>query len=186
MKTNLSSQITLDRVSPRYYRPGGNIERSVLTRFEKLPTDIYATAEEGALDVALKIAATIRLRQREIRACTICLSGGATMTEVFNQLVRMHEEERLSFSNVVVFVAYEYYPLPADSVQSNLKILNISLGFLQSPINAGAFCMIAGLVLVPLVSLVSKAPDKAAVDAIFSCYERKVTVTAKDSIETEE
>ena len=123
MKTNLSSQITLDRVSPRYYRPGGNIERSVLTRFEKLPTDIYATAEEGALEVALKVAATIRQRQREIRACTICLSGGTTLTEVFNQLVRMHEEEGLSFANVVIFVAYEYYPLPADSVQSNLKIL---------------------------------------------------------------
>ena len=69
---------------------------------------------------------------------------------------------------------------------ANLKVLNISLGFLQSPINAGAFCMIAGLVLVPLVSLVSKAPDKKLVDGIFSCYERKVTVTAKDSIETEE
>ena len=122
MKTNLSSQITLDRVSPRYYRPGGNIERSVLTRFEKLPTDIYATAEEGAIEVGLKVAATIRQRQREIRACTICFSGGATLTEVFNQLVRMHDEEGLSFANVVVFVSYEYYPLPADSVQSNLKI----------------------------------------------------------------
>lgn len=123
MKTNLSSQITLDRVSPRYYRPDGNIERSVLTRFEKLPTDIYATAEEGAAEVALKIAATIRQRQREIRACTMAFSGGATLTEVFNQLVRMHQEEGLSFQNVVVFVTYEYYPLPADSVQSNLKIL---------------------------------------------------------------
>ncbi|MBQ7495568.1 MAG: glucosamine-6-phosphate deaminase [Bacteroidaceae bacterium] len=123
MKTNLSSQITLDRVSPRYYRPGGNIERSVLTRFEKLPTDIYASIEEGAQEVALKVAATIRQRQREIRACTIAVSGGATLTEVFNQLVRMHEEERLSFQNVVVFVAYEYYPLPADSIQSNLKML---------------------------------------------------------------
>ena len=69
---------------------------------------------------------------------------------------------------------------------ANLKVLNVSLGFLQSPINAGAFCMIAGLVLVPLVSLVSRAPDKKLVDGIFSCYERKVTVTAKDSIETEE
>ncbi|MBR2661818.1 MAG: sodium:solute symporter [Clostridia bacterium] len=69
---------------------------------------------------------------------------------------------------------------------ANLKVLNLSLGFLQSPINAGAFCMIAGLIIVPLVSLISRAPDKAAVDAIFSCYERKVTVTAKDSIETEE
>ena len=123
MKTNLSSQITLDRVSPRYYRPDGNIERSVLTRFEKLPTDIYATAEEGAAEVALKVAATIRQRQREIRACTMAFSGGATLTEVFNQLVRMHEEEGLSFQNVVVFVTYEYYPLPTDSVQSNMKIL---------------------------------------------------------------
>ena len=123
MKTNLSSQITLDRVSPRYYRPDGNIERSVLTRFEKLPTDIYATAEEGAAEVALKVAATIRQRQREIRACTMAFSGGATLTEVFNQLVRMHQEEGLSFQNVVVFVTYEYYPLPADSIQSNLKML---------------------------------------------------------------
>ena len=69
---------------------------------------------------------------------------------------------------------------------ANLKVLNISLGILQSPINAGAFCMIAGLVLVPLASLISKAPDKAEVEQIFSCYNRKVVVTAKDSIETEE
>ena len=57
MKTNLSSQITLDRVSPRYYRPGGNIERSVLTRFEKLPTDIYATSEEAAADGLYRLRA---------------------------------------------------------------------------------------------------------------------------------
>ena len=123
MKTNLSSQITLDRVSPRYYRPDGTIERSVLTRFEKLPTEIFASIEEGATEVALKVAATIRQRQREIRACTIAFSGGATMTEVFHQLVRMHEEEGLSFQNVVAFVTHEYYPLPVDSVQSNLKTL---------------------------------------------------------------
>ncbi|MBQ7443737.1 MAG: glucosamine-6-phosphate deaminase [Bacteroidaceae bacterium] len=123
MKTNLSSQITLDRVSPRYYRPGGNIERSVLTRFEKLPTDIYATSEEGALEIALKVAATIRQKQREIRACTMAFSGGATLTEVFNQLVRMHREEGLSFQNVVVFLTYEYYPLPPESVASNLQQL---------------------------------------------------------------
>ena len=51
---------------------------------------------------------------------------------------------------------------------------------------AGAFCMIAGLILVPLVSILTKAPAKDSVDRIFSCYERKVTVLAKDSIETEE
>ena len=69
---------------------------------------------------------------------------------------------------------------------ANLKVLNLNLGFLQSPINAGAFCMIAGLIIVPLISLISKGPGKDKVDQIFSCYDRKVTVTAKDSIETEE
>ncbi len=53
---------------------------------------------------------------------------------------------------------------------------------LQSPINAGAFCMLAGLILVPAVSLLTRAPDKAFVDDIFQCYERQVTVSVKDSI----
>ena len=53
---------------------------------------------------------------------------------------------------------------------------------LQSPINAGAFCMLAGLVIVPVVSALTKAPDRARVERIFSCYERKVTVPARDSI----
>ena len=53
---------------------------------------------------------------------------------------------------------------------------------LQSPINAGAFCMIAGLILVPLVSLVTKKPEKALVDDAFSCYERKVLVPQRDAL----
>lgn len=53
---------------------------------------------------------------------------------------------------------------------------------LQSPINAGAFCMIAGLLIVPLVSLLTPAPDAALVEQVFSCYERKVLVSVKDSI----
>ena len=47
---------------------------------------------------------------------------------------------------------------------------------LQSPINAGAFCMIAGLVIVPVVSLFTPKPDQALVDDAFSCYEEKVLV----------
>ncbi len=54
---------------------------------------------------------------------------------------------------------------------------------LQSPINAGAFCMLAGLILVPLVSLISQPPEKAFVEAVFQSYERKVLVSAKTAIE---
>ncbi len=55
---------------------------------------------------------------------------------------------------------------------------------IRSPINAGVFCMLAGLVIVPVVSLVSKAPDKAHIDEVFSCYDEKVVVSAKDAIGT--
>ena len=68
---------------------------------------------------------------------------------------------------------------------ANILAKDMFPALLQSPINAGAFCMLAGLVIVPVVSLMTKAPDKKHVEEVFSCYERKVTVRAKDSIETE-
>ena len=46
--------------------------------------------------------------------------------------------------------------------------------------------LIAGLVLVPAVSFLTKAPDRKQVEQIFSCYERKVTVPVKDSIGMDE
>ena len=67
MKTNLSSQITLNRVSPRYYRPENAFERSVLTRLEKIPTDIYESPEEGANQIALDIVFQRGSSQRQGR-----------------------------------------------------------------------------------------------------------------------
>lgn len=53
---------------------------------------------------------------------------------------------------------------------------------LQSPINAGAFCMLAGLVLVPLISLFTARPDQALVDSAFSCYDEKVLVRQRQAL----
>lgn len=53
---------------------------------------------------------------------------------------------------------------------------------LQSPINAGVFCMLAGLIIVPIVSLFTKAPDKEHIEKVFSCYSKKVVVTANHAI----
>ena len=53
---------------------------------------------------------------------------------------------------------------------------------LQSPINAGVFCMLAGLILVPVVSFMSKPPKKEHIDHVFSCYDKKVVVSATDAI----
>ncbi|MGE4277665.1 MAG: sodium:solute symporter, partial [Lawsonibacter sp.] len=53
---------------------------------------------------------------------------------------------------------------------------------LQSPINAGAFCMLAGLVIVPLVSLFTAKPDQALVDSAFSCYDERVLVLQRQAL----
>ncbi|MCL2764992.1 MAG: sodium:solute symporter [Treponema sp.] len=70
---------------------------------------------------------------------------------------------------------------------SGLMILNIFFrsmfpAILQSPINAGAFCMLAGLIIVPLVSAFTRAPGKAAIEDCFSCYEEEVKVKVKDDL----
>ncbi len=54
---------------------------------------------------------------------------------------------------------------------------------LQSPINAGAFCMLAGLVIVPAVSAFTKKPDASIVDSAFACYDEKVLVPKRRAIE---
>ena len=68
-----------------------------------------------------------------------------------------------------------------------VMLANIFVGsrfpaLLQSPINAGAFCMLAGLVIVPVVSLLTRPPLPQHVEQVFACHDRKVVVTVKDSI----
>ena len=53
---------------------------------------------------------------------------------------------------------------------------------LQSPINCGAFAMLAGLILVPLVSLFTKKPDSVLVDNCFACYDKKVLVSSRRAL----
>lgn len=65
---------------------------------------------------------------------------------------------------------------------ANILCPSIFPTILKSPINTGVFCMLAGLVLVPLVSLCTKPPKREFVDAVFSCYHKKVMVSAKDAI----
>ena len=53
---------------------------------------------------------------------------------------------------------------------------------LRSSINAGAFCMLAGLIIVPVVSLVTPKPDQKLVDDAFSCYDQKVLVRQREAL----
>ena len=57
---------------------------------------------------------------------------------------------------------------------------------LQSPINAGAFCMLAGLVIVPVVSMITPKPEEALVEDAFSSYSKKVLVQQTEALSDEE
>ena len=64
-----------------------------------------------------------------------------------------------------------------------ITVSNMFIGYIESSINAGAAAMAAGLIVVPAVSLLTPKPDKKRVDEIFACYDEKVTITRKRSLE---
>lgn len=66
-----------------------------------------------------------------------------------------------------------------------ITVLNLFLKF-ASPINCGAWAMLGGLIVVPLVSLITPRLDRSKVDAIFTCYDESVTVTKKFYLKEDE
>ena len=123
MKLNLSSKIVLNQIPEEFYRPATAIERSEITRFEKVPTDIFPTIEEGAVDIVNQLEADIKKREQEGRKFVMGVGSGSSLTPIFQELIRRHEAGRLSFGNVVVFNAYEYFPLNAENVNRSINQL---------------------------------------------------------------
>ena len=64
-----------------------------------------------------------------------------------------------------------------------LTVSNLFIGFIESAINAGAAAMAAGLIVVPVVSLLTPKLEKKRVDDIFTCYDEKVTISRKRSLQ---
>lgn len=128
MRTNLTSQISLNNVSPRYYKPENAVERSVITRYEKINTNIYESMDEGTRLIADEIIAKIQDRQREGKFCTIALGTGSSLRPLYYELIRRHKDEGVSFRNVILFNVYEFYPINegAGSTFAHLNKLFIS------------------------------------------------------------
>ncbi len=126
MRNNLSQQISLSHVAENLYRPTDAYELSRVTRMEHLRTQIYETTGEGIHQVAKRIAEVIRDRQAKGKNAVLSLVAGRSTRDIFAEVVRMHQEEGLSFKNVVVFNAYEYYPI-TDPKLGNMAQLKTQL-----------------------------------------------------------
>jgi glucosamine-6-phosphate deaminase len=97
------------------YSPVGNLEE---TRFEKIHNVIFDNSNEASILVAKEIAELIRKKERENNTCVLGLATGSSPIKVYEELVRMHREEGLSFSHVITFNLDEYYPMDRLNFQS--------------------------------------------------------------------
>jgi glucosamine-6-phosphate deaminase len=90
---------------------------------EKVPTVIYDSSSAASKAVAKEIADLIRQKAKEGKMCVLGLATGSTPTGVYGELVRMHQEEGLSFKNVVTFNLDEYYGVQPDALQSYVRFM---------------------------------------------------------------
>ena len=127
MNLNLSSQIVLNNIPEEFYRPKTAVDRSEITRCEKIPTDIFATIQEGAVTIADQVQQEILSKQKRQHYCVLGLGTGKSLIPIYDELIRRHQEEGLSFKNVIVFNLYEYFPLKEGTTVSSLQQLKKNL-----------------------------------------------------------
>lgn len=95
-----------------------------LTSHERIPTKLFNTAIEGSLYVANSIAELIESRNKESKPTVLGLATGSTPTQVYDELVRKHKQEGLSFKRVITFNLDEYYPMSPDAHQSYVHFMH--------------------------------------------------------------
>lgn len=97
------------------YHLAGQFEE---TRFEKSHNVIFENSLEASKLVASEIAQLIKQKASVNQKCVLGLATGSSPIKVYEELVRMHKEEGLSFSNVITFNLDEYWPMQPDDIQS--------------------------------------------------------------------
>lgn len=97
------------------------------TRYEKLPVTVYPDSATASIAVAKRIADLIRSKNTNREKTVLGLATGVTPIGVYNELVRLHREESLSFKNVITFNLDEYYPMQPTAVQSYVAFMNQNL-----------------------------------------------------------
>ena len=107
----------------KYQSPGINEE----TRFEKLHTVTFENSNEASLLIAREICDLIKSKQEKKKNCVIGFATGSSPTKVYQEIIRIHNEESLSFYNVIAFNLDEYFPIEKDDNNSYHHFMNENL-----------------------------------------------------------
>lgn len=96
-------------------------------RLEKVRTLVYPESSSACVALAAEVAGLVRLRQGEGKNVVLGLATGSTPVPFYRELIRLHEEEKLSFENVITFNLDEYYGLPRDHPESYFRFMHDQL-----------------------------------------------------------
>ncbi len=103
---------------------------------ERIPVTVYPSSRLASNAVAQEIAELIRAKAACRENVVLGLATGSTPTGIYDELIRLHKEEGLSFRNVVTFNLDEYYPMQPDALQSYQRFMREHL-FDHVDIDAG-------------------------------------------------
>src|ERR1700675_4473635 len=93
---------------------------------ERVPV-VIVEYDEIARTIARRIAEIIKERRREGGHAVLGLATGSTPIGIYRELIKMHREEGLDFSDVVTFNLDEYYPMKPDSIHSYHRFMRENL-----------------------------------------------------------
>ncbi|MDR2979574.1 MAG: glucosamine-6-phosphate deaminase [Bacteroidales bacterium] len=91
---------------------------------EKIPVTIVKDSASGSIKVAKEIAKLIKRKAAQNKNAVLGLATGSSPIRVYDELVRMHKEEGLSFKNVITFNLDEYYPMQPDDHESYVYFMH--------------------------------------------------------------
>lgn len=91
---------------------------------ERVPCRIFTRASDASVAAAKEIAELIRTNAEQGKTCVLGLVAGSSPANVYNELVRMHRDEGLSFANVITFNLTEYFPMQPFELQSIARFMH--------------------------------------------------------------
>ncbi|MGM0506343.1 MAG: glucosamine-6-phosphate deaminase [Bacteroidota bacterium] len=94
------------------------------SHYEKIPVQLFESSETAAITVAREIVETIQSNEKKGRSTVLGLATGSTPVHVYNELIRLHKKEGVSFKKVITFNLDEYFPMQPDSLQSYVHFMN--------------------------------------------------------------
>ncbi len=175
-----SSVLTIDFIEPVFYKKNGMGEKKKLLSIRILIVFFIAVS---AVIAIIQASSPVMFISQMMGVSWGALAG-AFLAPFMYGLYMKRVPKSAVWINFVIGLG-----ISVGSFVCNLtgaKFDNAVLEYFKSPINAGMLAMLAGIVITPIITLIAPAKDIERVNKIFSCYDRKIVVTSKQSINEDE